>query len=85
LPYLNAKEVDAIAAYCAFADTFKKGLMTRNGDVIQLAQALETNWKQLCDHARTPISMSQNDMDMIGDVVRSWDRKAYGNSYKPIR
>jgi hypothetical protein len=31
------------------------------------------------------MNMTQNDMDMIGDVVRSWDRKTYKNSYKPIR
>lgn len=85
LPELNAKEVDAIAAYCAYADAFKKCLMTRNGDLANLAQVLEQKWLKLCDHARTPVNMTQNDMDMIGDVVRSWDRKTYKNSYKPIR
>lgn len=85
LPMLNAKEVDAIAAYCAYADTFKKGLMTRDGNMINLSQALEQKWLKLCDHARTPMSMSQNDFDAIGDVVRSWDRKTYGKSFKPIR
>jgi hypothetical protein len=59
--------------------------MTRNGDLANLAQVLEQKWLKLCDHARTPMNMTQNDMDMIGDVVRSWDRKTYKNSYKPIR
>lgn len=85
LPMINSKEVNAIAAYCAYADTFKKGLMTRDGNMINLSQALEQKWLKLCDHARTPINMSQNDFDAIGDVSRSWDRKTYGHSYKPIR
>ena len=85
LPMLNAKEVDAIAAYCAYADTFKKGLMTRDGNMVNLSQSLEMKWLKLCDHARTPMSMSQNDFDAIGDSVRSWDRKTYGHSFKPIR
>ena len=85
LPLLNSKEVDAIAAYCAYSDTFKKGLMTRDGNMINLSQALEAKWLKLCDHARTPMSMSQNDFDAIGDSVRSWDRKTYGHSFKPIR
>ncbi len=41
LPMINSKEVNAIAAYCAYADTFKKGLMTRDGNMINLSQALE--------------------------------------------
>lgn len=85
LPKINVKEVDAIACYCAYADTFKKGLMTRDSNMINLSQQLEAKWLKMCDHARTPMSMSQNDFDNIGDSVRSWDRKTYGKSFKPIR
>ena len=50
-----------------------------------MAQVLEQRWLKLCDHARTPMSMSQNDFDKLGDVKYSWDRKSYGKSYKPVR
>lgn len=85
LPFLNVKEVDAIAAYCAFSIMFKQSLMTRDQSTFQMSQVLEQKWKQLCNHARTPISMSQNDFDAIGDVKYSWDRKTYGKTFKPIR
>lgn len=85
LPLLNEKEVNAIAAYCAYADTFRKGLSTRDGGTIQMAQMLEQQWLKLCDQARVPMSMSQNDFDEIGNIMKSWDRKTYGKSYKPIR
>lgn len=85
LPYINEKEVDAIAAFCAFADTRKKALMTRDGNLFSLAQALEANWKMKCTQARIPDYFSQNDMDEILNVRSSWDRKRYGKSYKPLR
>lgn len=85
LPKLNAKEVDAIAAYCAYSDLFKASLKTRDQNSFQLAQVLEQKWKELCSHARTPMYMTQNDFDAIGDVRYSWDRKSYGKTYKPKR
>jgi hypothetical protein len=85
LPMLNQKEVDALACYCAYVDTFKKGIATRDANMINLAGALEQKWQKLCDYARTPVSMSQNDFDRIGDVRTSWDRKTYGKSYKGFK
>lgn len=85
LPLINSKEIDAIAAYCAYTDSFKKSLQTRDQSTFQMAQVLEQRWLKLCDHARTPMSMSQNDFDKLGDVKYSWDRKSYGKSYKPVR
>lgn len=85
LPMLNDKEIDAIAVYCAYTDVFKKGLQTRDANMINLSQALEQKWYKACDHARTPMHMNQNDFDAIGDVIRSWDRKTFGHSFKPIR
>lgn len=85
LPMLNQKEVDALACYCAYIDTFKKGMSTRDANMINLAGALEQKWLRLCDYARTPVSMSQNDFDIIGDVKTSWDRKTYGKSYKGFK
>lgn len=85
LPLLNLKEIDAIAAYCAYAINFKKSLMTKDQATFQLAQSLKQEWMKLCDHARTPINMSQNDFDAIGDVRYSWDRKSYGKTFKPVK
>lgn len=85
LPKLNLKEIDAIAAYCAYSINFKKSLMTKDQATLQISQLLKQEWQRLCDHARTPESMSQNDFDAIGDVKYSWDRKTYGKTFKPIR
>ena len=84
LPYLNEKEVDAIAAFCAYTDMFKKALLTRDGASMQLAQILEQKWLKLCTQARVPDYINQNEMDEILNVATSWDRKRFGKSFKPI-
>ena len=85
LPYLNEKEVDAIAVFCAYTDMFKKALLTRDGASMQLAQILEQKWLKLCTQARVPDYINQNEMDEILNVATSWDRKRFGKSFKPIR
>lgn len=85
LPSLNEKEIEAIASYCAFVDTRKKALVTRDGGLMQLAGVLELEWKKLCTQARIPDRFSQNEMDEILNVSTSWDRKRFGKSFKPIR
>ena len=85
LPYLSEKEVDAIAAFCAYTDMFKKALLTRDGASMQLAQILEQKWLKLCTQARVPDYINQNEMDEILNVATSWDRKRFGKSFKPIR
>ena len=82
LPMLNTKEVDAVACYCAYVDKRKRALQNNDGNLFQIAQQLEAEWNRLCDRARVPESMSQNDFDRIGDVKTSWDRKTYGKSFK---
>ena len=82
LPQLNFKEVEAIAIYCAWVVTFKKGMATHNQASVQLAQMLEQRWARACDAARTPVYLNQNDINNIMDVMSSWDRKRYGVSYK---
>lgn len=84
LPYLSDKEVQAIAAYCAYIDMYKQSLMQKNPNMVQLAATLEARWLKLCNAARTPIYISQNEMDDILDARSRWDRKMYGKSYKPI-
>lgn len=82
LPYLNFKEVDAIANYCAYVHTNKKGMTTRDAGTIQLAQLLKQEWNRVCENARTPVHLDQNDINQILNVKGSWDRKRYGKSYK---
>lgn len=85
LPYLTDKEVDAIAAFCAYTITFKRALVSRSGDVMNLAGVLKADWLKLCTQARVPEYLNQNQMDEILNVSLSWDRKRYGKSFKPIR
>ena len=82
LPFLNFKEVDAIAAYCAYVYMNKKGMTTRDSGTIQIAQMIKQEWNRLCENARTPIYLDQNDINQIMDVRSSWNRKRYGVSYK---
>jgi hypothetical protein len=41
LPFLNAKEVDAIAAFCAYVNDFKVARMTKDQSTFQMAQIME--------------------------------------------
>lgn len=85
LPFLNFKEVDAIAKYCAWIVTQKKAMMTKDQATFQMAQMLNQQWKFAVDDARTPIYLNQNDMDRILNANSSWDRKRYGRSFKPAK
>jgi hypothetical protein len=38
----------------------------------------------MCNAARTPDYLSQNDMDTILDAKVRWDRKQFGKSLKPM-
>lgn len=82
LPELTDKEVDAIAAYCAYTVKFKQYLQTNNKDILQAAQFLQNEWNRLCDAARVSEYISQNEMNDILDAKTSWNRKVYGKTYK---
>ena len=85
LPYISEKEAEAIAAYCAYTYLFKQAIALRDQGAAQLSQQIKLDWGRLCDLARTPEKLSQNDADKILDAMVSWDRKMYGKSYKPVR
>ena len=85
LPFLNDKEVQALATYCAYVDMYKQSLVQKNGNIAQLAATLEARWLRLCNAARSPMYLNQNEMDDVLDAKTRWDRKIYGKSYKPIR
>lgn len=41
LPLINDKEMDAIAAFCAYTDMYKKAIMTRDQSTLQISQMLK--------------------------------------------
>lgn len=84
LPYLTDKEVQALAAYCAYIDIYKKSLIQKDGNLFQLAAAVKNDWLRLCNSARIPAHLSQNDMNNVLDVKTRWDRKMYGKKFSPI-
>ena len=43
LPLVNSKEVIAIAAYAAYAATYKEGLMKKDGNIINLANTMKAD------------------------------------------
>lgn len=85
LPLLNDKEMDAIAAFCIFADVRKKAIITKDQGSWAQVPYLEQQWLTKCSQARVPDYINQNEMDEILNVTASWDRKRYGKSFKPIR
>lgn len=84
LPEINDKEAIAIAEYIAYVIKYKEAIRTNNKNVLQMAQELKQQWLFHCNAARVPEHVSQNEMDQILNAQSSWDRKTYGNSYKPI-
>ena len=83
LPLVTDKEIKALAAYVAYASLYREGIQKRNPDIIKFAQTIYADWLKLCNAARIPEHLSQNEMDSILDVKTRWDRKQYGRSYKP--
>lgn len=84
LPDVNDKEARAIAAYIAYTQKYKEGLITMNPQIIQVAQGLEQQWNRMCDQAKTPEYINQNEMDQILDAKTNWNRKMFRKTYKPI-
>ena len=85
LPKLTEKEKDAIACYCAYVKRFKEGWATHNQGMLQEAQLLEQKWLKLCDAARVPTYINQNDMNKILDAKTNWNCKIFNKSYKPVK
>lgn len=83
LPFLNFKELEAIACYCAYTYLFKKAMGTMDSNTMQIAGALKEDWLKKCSQARVPEHINQNEMNSILDAKTSWDRKVYGLSFKP--
>lgn len=85
LPYVSEKERDAIACYLVYTKTFKEGLKTHNQLILQESQLLEQRWYRLCDAARVPQRINQNEMNEILDAKTSWNRKIFNKSWKYVK
>lgn len=53
-------------------------------NLFQLAAAVKNDWLRLCNSARIPAHLSQNDINNVLDVKTRWDRKMYGKKFSPI-
>jgi hypothetical protein len=84
LPELTEEEINAIAAFVAYAVKYKEGIATNNANLLQIANMLKADWAIKCDQARVPSYINQNDMNKILDARTTWTRKVYGKSYKPV-
>lgn len=85
LPFINEKEKDAIACYIALTERFREGWEKHNSNMLQEAQLMEQRWKTLCDAARVPQYINQNEMNEILDAKSSWNRKIFNKSWKPTK
>ncbi len=83
-PFLNYKEVEAIANYCAYVETRKKGMISKDKSTIEISQILKAEWERSAAHARTPEYLNQNDWNELLEAKNSWDRKRYNTSFKPV-
>ena len=43
LPYLTDKEVQALAAYIAYVDIYKKSIMKKDGNLVNLANVIKAD------------------------------------------
>ena len=85
LPMITKNELDAISAFCIYVYNSKKLNATKDKNIMELLPMYKREWQKKCDNARTPEYMNQNDIDNLGNVLNSWDRKQYGLSLKLIK
>lgn len=83
-PYITDKEMDAIALYCAYSEKYKKGIMAKDSQELQIAQLLKKDWLQACNAARLPDYISQNSMNEIVNTIVRRGGHSFGQTYKPI-
>lgn len=87
LPMINEREMNAIAAFIAYRETYKDILRRRdiNKATMAIVQDLKEDWLRKCNAARIVDHLSQNDMNDILDVKSRWDRKVYSQSFIPMK
>ena len=82
---MTRKEVEAIACFCAYVDKHKQAMRSHQQIFFQEAQLLNQEWIRLCDAARVPEQLNQNDMNKILDAKTNFNRKLFNKSYKPVK
>lgn len=85
LPFVTAKEIDAISAFCIYKYNYKKLNATRDKNTAEILPMYLNEWKKKCNNARTPEYLNQNDIDNLANILHSWDRKQYNVTNKQIR
>ena len=85
LPELTDKEANAIAAFVAYTVKFKDALRTGNKLSAEAANLMKMEWLKLCDRARIPDYINQNEWDEILDAKNNWSRKIFNKTYKPLK
>lgn len=84
LPYLNEKELYAVATYCAYCWYRKQSLMTRSQAMMQMATNIKQDWYRACAAAKNPEYITQNSINEMLNVTSTWDRHMYGKTQKII-
>lgn len=85
LPKVTDKEIYAISAYIAYVVARKEAWRLKTKEAMQFSMMAENEWKRLCEDARVPEHINQNEMDRILDANSSFSRKTHNWSYKPTR
>lgn len=84
LPRVTEKEIEAIAAYMASIIKRKDAWRINDLNSLRMAELAEKTWHRLCSQARVPEHITQNEMDRILNVMTTFNRKHYGQSFKPM-
>lgn len=83
-PFLTYKEVEAIATYCAYVETRKQGMISKDRSTLEVSQILKQEWERSCAHARSPEFINQNEWNDLLEAKNTWDRKKFNVSFKPL-
>ncbi len=81
LPFLNDKEVEAIACNMAMQKA-QMDMFQRILGAEKIVAMLQPEAVRLMVAAKSPEKISDDAIDAILDVKNSWDRKTYGNRFK---
>lgn len=60
-------------------------MLTSNKTAVEFASLLKAEWLKLCDRARVPDYINQNEWDEILDAKNNWNRKIFNRTYKPLK
>lgn len=88
LPFLNDKEVEAIAAEVAKRNLLRKafqGVGTKDKSFITLMQFMTAEAARLMTAAKMDEQITDDTLNKLLDIQTSWDRKQFGKRFNMIR